>query len=99
MMEVEFSAGTLSRPSIGGVAGLAPTLIKMLSAPISKASPSFVCTASVFGPVKLASPSIRSRPSVASMRLSLPSLKLSTIDRLRLRTSPMSTATGPLRTP
>jgi hypothetical protein len=56
MMEVEFRVGTLSRPSIGGLAGLAPTLIKISSASISSSSPSFVRTASVLGPVKLASP-------------------------------------------
>src|SRR5215213_7546737 len=92
MMEVEFRACTLSRPSIGGLAGLAPTLIKTLSAPISKVSPSFVRTTSDLGPVKLASPSIRSRPSVASMRFSVLSLKLSTIACLRRRTLWMSTA-------
>jgi hypothetical protein len=99
MMEVEFRAGTLFRPSIGGVAGLALALINTLSAPISRASPSFVRTASVLGPVKLASPAIRSSLPGASMRLRLLFLKLSTISRLRLRTSRMSTVTGPSWTP
>jgi hypothetical protein len=98
-MEVEFRAGTFSRPSIGGLAGLAPALIKMFSAPSSRASPSFVRTASFFGPVKLASPNIRLSPSAASMRLWPLTLKLSTIPRLRPRTSGMSTVTGPLWTP
>ncbi len=90
---------TLSNPGIGGLVGLRPVLMKMVS-PVSWLTlPSFRRTSTDLDPVNLASPLTSSRPSVISIIPAtklLPTFKRS---RLRCRTAPRSTDTGPVCTP
>ena len=60
MMEVLSRKDTDFTPSMAGTEGRAPALMKILSAVSSRRPPSFCRTSSDFGPVKLASPKIKS---------------------------------------
>ena len=98
-MVVEFMADTLSRPSIRGLAGLAPALINTLSA---SSSGDFTIVRAhrgqlLFGPVKVSYAKIGQANVLPDAPL--PAVSGRIHHRPPARTSRMSTETGPLWTP
>ncbi len=99
MIDLLSRNGTSLRPSSLGTDGRAPALMKMRSAERVRCTPSLMRTLTFLGPVKRASPKIRSRLAVFSRRFWLPLRKLSTMSRLRWRTRCISMRMSPVWTP
>ena len=65
MIEVESRTGTSAAPAIDSGLGRVPASMTITGALICRVPPSVRATSTVFGPVKWASPWIRSSPSWA----------------------------------